>query len=197
MRCRGLILARGGAKRVPRKNLRVLGNTPLIAWTIMAGRYSNLIDRLVVSSEDDEILAVAKRYRAEPLRRPVELATDEMTSYPPIIHALDALDESFEWVCLLQPTSPFRTAGDIDRCLAVREVCRPAIVSVEIGKSVPNGAIYVGETKWLREELAAEIALPFDRAGLHRFPMPSDRSLDIDTEEDFAKAEAMLEETAA
>ena len=166
----GLILARGGSKRVPRKNLRLLGGKPLIAWTIMAGRYAEPIDRLGVSSEDDEILAVAKRYGAEP----------------------------FEWLCLLQPTSPFRTAGDIDRCLAGREVCgRQAIVSVERGKSVPNGAIYLGRTDWLRAELANGVALPFDGRQPARFPMPAHRCLDIDTEEDFVRAEATVKEMAA
>ena len=194
----GLILARGGSKRVPRKNLRLLGGKPLIAWTIMAGRYARLIDRLVVSSEDDEILAAAKRYGTEPLHRPAELATDEISSYPPMLHALDSLGEPFEWLCLLQPTSPFRTAGDIDRCLAGREVCgRPAIVSVERGKSVPNGAIYVGRVDWLRDRLAAGVALPFDGPYPARFSMPAERSLDIDTEEDFALAEAMVKEMAA
>ena len=194
----GLILARGGSKLVPRKNLRLLGGKPLIAWTIMAGRYARLIDRLVVSSEDDEILAVAKRYGAVPLRRPSELATDAMSSYPPILHALDSLGGPFEWLCLLQPTSPFRTAGDIDRCLAGREVCdRKAVVSVQQGKTVPNGAIYLGRVDWLRVELARGYALPFDGPEPARFPMSAEHSLDIDTEEDFARAEALVKEMAA
>ena len=193
----GLILARGGSKRVPRKNLRLLGGKPLIAWTIMAGRYARLIDRVVVSSEDDEILAVAKRYGAEPLVRPAELATDTMSSYPPILHALDSLGEPCEWVCLLQPTSPFRRAVDIDRCLAARHSCGPAIVSVEYGKHISNGAIYIAQTLWLRESLAAGIELPFDGAGLSQYPMPPERSIDIDTEEDFARAEALVKEMAA
>jgi len=194
----GLILARGGSKRVPRKNLRLLGGKPLIAWTIMAGRYARLIDRLVVSSEDDEILAVAKRYGAEPLRRPAELATDTMSSYPPMLHALDSLGGPFEWLCLLQPTSPFRKAEDIDRCLAGREVCgRDAIVSVQQGKTVPNGAIYLGRVDWLRAELARGYALPFDGPEPARFPMPESRSLDIDAEEDFVRAEATVKEMAA
>ena len=193
----GLVLARGGSKRVPRKNLRSLGGKPLIGWTIMAARYARLIDRLVVSSDDDEILDVAKRWKAEPLKRPVELATDGITSYPAMLHALDTVG-AFDWLCLLQPTSPFRSVGDIDKCLIWAGLCgKPAIVSVEMGKTVPNGAIYVCRPDWLRTALAEGVELPFDMPGLAKFPMPAERSIDIDTEEDFERAEAMVKEKAA
>ena len=193
----GLILARGGSKRVPRKNLRLLGGRPLIVWTLIAARSANLIDRLVVSSDDEEILAVARRWKADALQRPPEMATDAATSYPAILHALDSYD-GHERLCLLQPTSPFRTAGDIDKCLIWAGLNgKPATVAVEIGKSIPNGAIYVGQPTWLRDQLAAGYALPFDMPGLGRFPMPPERSVDIDTEDDFAKAEAMIVEQVA
>lgn len=126
----GIIPARGGSKGVPRKNIREVGGKPLIAWTIDEARQSRYIRRLVVSSDDDEILAVAARYGCETLKRPAELARDDTPSYDVIAHAVQQ-DRSYTHIVLLQPTSPLRTAEDIDRCIETcleRDV--PACVSV-------------------------------------------------------------------
>lgn len=185
----GLILARGGSKRVHKKNIRLLHDVPLIAWTISAARIANSLDRVVVSSDDKEIRDISREWGAETIVRPPELATDKSSSYPAILHALDELG-SFDYVCLLQPTSPLRTAMDIDFSVCSAVVGElPALVSVEYGKRVPNGAIYVARTDWLRDTLANGNEAPFDGLVPKRFEMPAMRSIDIDTEEDFELAE--------
>jgi CMP-N,N'-diacetyllegionaminic acid synthase len=110
----GLIPARGGSKRLPRKNLLPLAGKPLIAWTIEAALASRYLDRVVLSSDDDEIMGVAERYGCEvPFRRPDSLAADHTPGIDPVLHAIEELP-GYDYVVLLQPTSPLRTANDID-----------------------------------------------------------------------------------
>lgn len=186
----GLILARGGSKRVPRKNVRPLADAPLIAWTLYAAGWSRTLDRLAVSSDDEEILDIARLWGADAIRRPPEMATDEASPYPAMLHALDELGEAFDYLCLLQPTSPFRTNADIDGCVAWAMrgdgQALPAVATMTVGEEVPNGAVYVGRTDWLRD------GGNFDGPAVGSWLMPPERSLDIDTEEDWARAEAMV-----
>lgn len=127
------ISARGGSKGVPGKNIRQLGGMPLMAWTIREARRSAFIDRLVVSSDDEAILAVARAHGAEtPFVRPAELAKDDTPGVDPVLHAVEALKpEVYDYVVLLQPTSPLRTVEDIDgaivRCL---DNAWPCLISV-------------------------------------------------------------------
>jgi CMP-N,N'-diacetyllegionaminic acid synthase len=127
-----IIPARGGSKGIPRKNLREIGGKPLIAWAIEAGRKSQYIDRLILSSDDLEIISVAQSWSCEvPFVRPAELAKDETPGIEPVLHTLKALTEKYDYIVLLQPTSPLRLAEDIDSCL---ETClnhqAPACVTV-------------------------------------------------------------------
>lgn len=113
-----LIPARGGSKGLPRKNVLPLGGKPLIAWSIEAARGSGLVDRLILSSDDQEIISVAKTWGCEvPFVRPAELATDQAGSLDVVRHALSAIPERYDFVVLLQPTSPLRTSDDIDGCI--------------------------------------------------------------------------------
>jgi N-acylneuraminate cytidylyltransferase len=127
----GVILARGGSKGLPRKNIRDLAGKPLIAWTIEAGNESAYLDRLILSSDDEEIMEVAEEYGCEvPFQRPAELAEDDTTSVDALLHAIDEL-QSYDYVVLLQPTSPLRESGDIDATIAkCYERCAPACVSI-------------------------------------------------------------------
>src|SRR5262249_46947636 len=110
-----IITARGGSKGLPGKNIIDLGGKPLLAWSIEAAHRARHVDRLILSSEDDDIIAVAKKFGCEvPFRRPREFATDAAMIDPVLTHALDHLDEAFDYLVLLQPTSPLRTAADID-----------------------------------------------------------------------------------
>lgn len=108
-----IIPARGGSKGVPRKNIRDLAGKPLIYWTIKAALDSGMVDRLVVSTEDDEIAEVAKAHGAEVIKRPLELASDTALTEPVMHHVLDELEKEGyvpDYVSLIQCTSPFLTS---------------------------------------------------------------------------------------
>lgn len=113
-----IIPARGGSKGVPRKNIRDLGGKPLIAWSIEAARKSQFIDRVILSSEDEEIISVAKQWGCDvPFIRPKELSADHTPGIEPVLHAIRQLPE-YDYIVLLQPTSPMRRAEDIDGCIS-------------------------------------------------------------------------------
>jgi CMP-N,N'-diacetyllegionaminic acid synthase len=116
-----VIPARGASKRVPRKNALLLGDKPLIAWSIEAAKKSRYIDRVVVSSDDDEILSIAKEFGADMLKRPKELATDTATTFDTIVHVIENMEKSYEYIVLLQPTSPLRESIDIDEAIEMLE----------------------------------------------------------------------------
>lgn len=118
-----IINARGGSKGVPRKNIKPLMGKPLIAWSIEAGSRSELIDKLIVSTDDIEIANVAAEHGASvPFIRPAELATDKALQIDAIRHAVGFLEdagECFDVILILQPTVPLREAQDIDRALTL------------------------------------------------------------------------------
>lgn len=213
----GLITARGGSKRLPRKNVLPLAGKPMIAWTIEAARQSSALERVIVSTDDDEIARVSQEHGAEvPFVRPSELGLDDSDHVAVVEHALNWLEQHEgvepDYVMLLQPTSPLRTADDIDACVTTaRERAAPAVISVTAtsphpmrlgddgtlerlsgvdesrGRLVaPNGAIYLNRVSSLHTERA------FVPAGTLGYVMPSERSLDVDTEWDFSLADAAL-----
>ena len=100
---------------MPGKNIRGAGGKPLIAWTIEAAKASRYVDRLILSTDDPSIAAVARQFGCEvPFMRPAELATDKADSMAVVRHALESLPERYDYLLLLQPTSPLRGAADID-----------------------------------------------------------------------------------
>nr|HPK54819.1 acylneuraminate cytidylyltransferase family protein [Smithellaceae bacterium] len=108
-----IIPARGGSKGIPRKNITNLAGKPLIAWTIEEAKKSKYIDRLILSSEDNEIIQVAKEWGCEvPFIRPRELAEDDTLGIEPVLHALNTIKKKYDYVVLLQPTSPLRSVDD-------------------------------------------------------------------------------------
>jgi YrbI family 3-deoxy-D-manno-octulosonate 8-phosphate phosphatase len=119
-----LIPARGGSKGIPRKNIRNFAGYPLIAWSIAAAKQASCVTRLMVSTDDQEIAAVAREYGAEtPFLRPSELAQDQTTDLPVFEHALDWLErnESYkpEVVIQLRPTSPIRPRDCVDNAVKI------------------------------------------------------------------------------
>lgn len=216
-----IIPARGGSKGLPRKNVLPLGGLPLIAWTVRAALSAPCVARTVVSTDDEEIANAARQAGAEvPFRRPAELASDTATSADVVAHVL----ESLGWLgpaVLLQPTSPFRTAGDIEAAHTLwRQSGAPGCVSV----------CAVAESPWLMFGMdgsgALQRLLPEPPGGLRRqdlprafilngalyfldsarflqdrqfqhpetvgYAMPACRSVDIDTAADMAEAERLL-----
>ena len=121
-----IIPARGGSKALPRKNIALLGGEPLISYTIRAARGAKHVDRVIVSTDDDEIAVVARNCGAEvPFLRPAELAQDHSPTLPAIQHAVDAMErlcaEKPDLVALVQPTSPFTRADQVDAAVELLE----------------------------------------------------------------------------
>lgn len=117
-----LVPARGGSKGLPGKNVRPICGKPLIAWSIEKAKLSKYLDMVLVTTDALDIADIAKRYGAYvPYLRPAELATDRSSTYEAIRHALDYLRDqerrTFDYVVLLEPTSPLRENDDIDRML--------------------------------------------------------------------------------
>jgi len=208
----GLIPARGGSKGVKDKNLKNLLGIPLLGWTILEGKKSKYLDKLIVSSDDIRILDEARKWGCDsPFDRPKELATDESPTIDTVLHILTHMPE-YEYVVLLQPTSPLRNHEDIDRCI---EFCfeknASYCVSVSESRESPfwsyyedsdklkavvqgnsyirrqdlpptyqiNGAIYFAQAARILKD--KKFLTPETLA----YKMPQERSIDIDSEEDF------------
>lgn len=117
-----IIPARGGSKGIPGKNIKMLAGKPLIAWTIGQSRDSRLVSRTIVSTDDNKIAEVARKYGAEVIMRPVALAQDTTPTEPVMLHVLDVLREKEkyipDYIVLLQCTSPLREKEDIDTAIS-------------------------------------------------------------------------------
>lgn len=220
-----VIPARGGSKGLPGKNIRELAGKPLIAWSIEAGRQSRYVDQLTVSTDSLEIARVAREWGGDvPFMRPSELATDVAKGIDAILHTIRwhrDRGKTFDLVLVLQPTSPLRTAEDIDRAVefffeknakAIVSVCptdhhpwwsntlppngsmkdflRPELQNTN-RQSLPtfyrlNGAIYLADLSFLEDMRT------FITEGTFAFPMPLERSVDIDSMLDFRLAECLF-----
>lgn len=121
MKILGIIPARGGSKGIPEKNIKLLGNKPLLEYTWDAVKDSKLLKRVILSSDSSKIIEVARNLNIEvPFVRPKEISTDDTPSIKVIDHAINFfanLGENFDAVCLLQPTSPFRNKEMIDEAI--------------------------------------------------------------------------------
>jgi CMP-N,N'-diacetyllegionaminic acid synthase len=118
----GVITARGGSKGLPGKNIKELGGKPLLAWSIEAAQKSKQLDRLILSTEDEEIANVGRKYNIDvPFKRPNELAGDTTHTPDILINALDEMEKidgvKYDVIVLLQPTVPFRRSEHIDNVI--------------------------------------------------------------------------------
>lgn len=213
MKCLGIIPARGGSKGIPHKNIVDLGGKPLIAWTIESAKNSAVFDRLIVSTDDEEIAAISRLYGAEvPFLRPAEISRDDTSSLAVVLHTLaycDALGWQPDTVVLLQPTSPFRSAQDIQASVALLDTSgNDSVVSVVEVEHSPYLSFTITQDKQLtpmfsefppvrRQDYGRCVrpngAIYAVRAARLRqgldwysgrvlsYEMPDDRSLDIDT----------------
>ena len=216
-----VIPARGGSKGVPRKNIKIAGGKPLIAWMIDAAKKSKYIDRLILSSDDNEIIKVAGSFGCDsPFVRPTEFAQDRSTVADVIIHALNKLP-GYDYVMLLQPTSPLVLAEDIDGCIEflISSDAEAAVSVCEPGKN-PYWTFAMGQDNTLvtvfgekyfnrqRQELPL-VYMPtgaiyiagtkwflenksFYSDSTSGYLIPAERSLDIDSELDFKVFEAII-----
>lgn len=132
-----IIPARGGSKGLPRKNITMLLNKPLISWPIEAALNSKFVDKVIVSTEDKEISEIAENFGAEiPFIRPKSLASDNSSSYQVIDHALEFFEkrnEKYDYLVFLEPTSPLTQSQDIDSAISILDSKRnvaDSIVSV-------------------------------------------------------------------
>ncbi|MHA2247502.1 MAG: acylneuraminate cytidylyltransferase family protein [Candidatus Hodarchaeales archaeon] len=220
----GIIPARGKSKGVFRKNLRHLLGKPLIAYTIEVALKSTKLNRVIVTTDDSEIASVSRDLGAEIIMRPDELAMDDSPTIDALIHTLDSLNQTDHYepnlVILIQPTSPLRTAEDIDRAIeiynkepgctlvSVIEYPHPPQWSLKIenGYLTPFfGKKYINQRRQDLETIyspngAIYIASPrilretmsFYSEKTIAYVMSPENSLDIDTEGDFITAEHLM-----
>lgn len=150
MQILGLIPARGGSKGIPGKNKKILGEIPLINYTIHSGLSCNLINRLIVSTDDNEIMEISENAGAEvPFIRPAGLAEDTSPTIDTVIHAIQFFEEHsvfFDAVCLLQPTVPFRSNEDLEN--AIQKFIASGADSLISVREVPH----VYNPNWVFEE---------------------------------------------
>ena len=218
-----IILARGGSKRLPRKNVKLLCGKPLIAHSIETALKSKYVNKVVLSTEDAEIKDVARAFGAEIIDRPFELAQDETKSAPCVVHAVEELEKQGykpDIVILLQPTTPNKTVKMIDDVIAKlinsdkdsvftgHKTCytmalwkkchdgktiglydyhlRPRWQDVHLNEMIwgENGAIYAIKIDALKkcQDFIGEDPDILEVSGI----------IDIDTEEDFLRAEALM-----
>jgi len=126
-----VITARAGSKRLPNKNILDLAGKPLIVWTIDEAKKSKYIDRLIVNTDSQQIAEISKQYGAEvPFMRPQELANDNADSISVLKHTIDFFNQEFDYILLLQPTSPLRNVEDIDNAIELLNEKTKAVISV-------------------------------------------------------------------
>ncbi len=224
----GVIPARGGSKSVPHKNLAPLNGKPMMVYTIEAAQNSQLMTHFVVSSEDEKIIQVARQYGAPaPFIRPAEFATDEAPSLPVVQHAVremeSRLDIVFDYVVMLQATSPLRTGADIDTALEklIRTGADSVVSVVRIAHHHPARMRFIeddllvqlpmGEQKELqrRQDLppvyirngaifATRREVVMEKNSFlgkvsRPYLMPESRSANVDTKFDFLVVEVMMQ----
>lgn len=180
-----VVLARKGSRRLPGKNKKILGGRSLVGWAISEAQKSKYIDEVVVSSDDYDVIDIAIDRGANIILRPPHLATDLASSYDALKHATKHTTYG-DIIVLLQPTSPLRRAEDIDLCIQTLLTMNLDSAATSSDGQVPNGAVYCAERDWLFN------GGNWDGEGVKLVPMPIERSIDIDTMDDFIEAEALL-----
>ncbi|MBT1443005.1 acylneuraminate cytidylyltransferase family protein [Shewanella sp. JM162201] len=217
-----IIPARGGSKRLPKKNVLDLAGRPLISWTISAAKNSKYVDRVVVSTDNDEIIRIAKHSMADvPFKRNAGLSSDTATTEDVIKDCLERLGEAYDVVVVLQPTSPLRTVEDIDTALEMmKDTEVQGIVSVV---QLEHPLIWCNTlpedrsmADFMKPEYIGMRSQDFPASyringaiyiytleklyrsgmlldkGVYAYVMPKERSVDIDERVDFMIADAIL-----
>jgi len=222
-----IIPARGGSKRLPGKNIKKLHGIPMIAYAINAARHSKYVDKLIVSTDDKQIARISKKFGADiPFIRPWELATDTAKTVDVLFHAINYFETekstSFDYIVLIQPTSPLIQTQDIDdaikkiiktkkqSCVSVCEISeRPEwLYSIKNNSIVPFSSIHninlrsqelpklfrINGAIYVSSKQLIKNRKILDEQSLEFILMPRERSIDIDTIHDFKQAEFLLSE---
>ncbi len=222
-----VVPARGGSKSIPGKNIKPLLGKPLLAWSIDVARQVSEIDRIIVSTDDPQIASVGEAFGAEIYARPAHLATDEalvIDALKDLLHRLESEGDTPEWLILLEPTCPLRSADDVRKCLelvsggqfdsvatfkdadlnphrawrlvdGIPEVFIPGAVPWLPRQRLPKACQLNGAVYIFRTSLLAEEAKSLLVGRLGAVMMPRERSQDIDDHLDFMIVEALMRET--
>ncbi|NIA20655.1 MAG: NTP transferase domain-containing protein [Anaerolineaceae bacterium] len=214
-----IIPARGGSKRLPRKNVLPFLGRPIILWTVEAARKSELFERVIVSTDDDEIAACVEPTGCEVHRRPPGLGADDVRVVDVLKNLLGTMAQQFDRLCCLYPTAPLRTAEDIraahdlmvarevDFCCGVTEFDESPFFAFDIDQEArirrrwpdlavlpprekPKVVVDNGSLYWARVEAFLRLG-ELEGRSMAGYLMPRRRSVDIDTEFDFRLAEFM------
>ena len=208
-----LVAARAGSKRLPNKNIRPFQGLPLLCWTLRAAGASEVLDRTMLSTDSSEMARIsAEEGFPVPFMRPAELATDDADVMDVIAHTMQQIAERFDYLVLLQPTSPLRSPIDIDQCVrncvddgfdavvSVTSLPKPPSFYGMVNRSgtfrkfsartlprssvgLLNGAVYVASVEMLLQHRS------FYAGRVGAYVMPPERSWDIDTQEELLLAE--------
>ena len=218
-----IIPARGGSKRIPRKNIKEFNGKPIIAWAILAAQKSELFDCIIVSTDDNEIKSVSEKYGAiVPFIRPADIADDHTPTVPVISHAVKEIDKLYqhvEYACCIYPCSPFLLASDlveafnmlesteVDFVYPIVEYPHPIFRSMRKSKNGKMEFLYpeyeltrtqdlesvfhdAGQFYWGRVDAWKELKkMHTDGLGIE---IPSYRVVDIDTEDDWKRADLLF-----
>lgn len=220
-----VIPARGGSKRIPRKNIRSFFGQPMIGWSIIAAKDSGCFDKVIVSTDDAEIASVAREYGADvPFVRPAELADDHTPTLPVICHAIEWCSEALsrpEFVCCVYATAPFLRAPDltgafrqlqsstadyvfsatdfgfpIQRAIRLRDEGRVEMLYPEHNETrsqdLEDAYHDAGQFYWGRVD-AWRSQIPVIGPASEMYFLPRYRVQDIDTMEDWRRAEALFQ----
>ncbi len=223
-----IIPARGGSKSIPRKNIKPINGKPMIYYSIEACHKSKYITRYVVSTEDDEIKMISEAFGAEVINRPLELAKDETKTAPVMLYTAQILEEKGykpDYIALIQPTSPFRTAEFIDKAfdhMFSKPECDSCFSGVDLWlthgrwRQLHNGtleALYDYRNRPRRQDLVCHYKMYSENGAFYAAKYDifkkvkdfigenpciylTDINFDVDEPQDFERAEKMLQEQA-
>jgi CMP-N-acetylneuraminic acid synthetase len=219
-----IIPARGGSKRLPNKNILLLSGKPMLLWTVESAMQSKYLDEIILSTDSDDIIKVVENYKIKTIKRPIELASDTAKTVDVVKHIIENIDKKYDFIVLLQPTSPLRTSNHIDEAIEqLIKLNADAIISVTEVDHSPLWCNILPENLSMENFISEDIKhkrsqeLPkfyrlngaiyickteklieentfFLKKNIYAYIMDKKSSIDIDEELDFKLAEIILKE---
>jgi CMP-N-acetylneuraminic acid synthetase len=219
-----IIPARGGSKRLPNKNILPLAGKPMLLWTVESAMQSKYLDEIILSTDSDDIIKVVENYKIKTIKRPLELASDNAKTVDAVKHVIENIDKKYDFIVLLQPTSPLRTSKHIDKAIEqLIKLNADAVISVTEVDHSPLWCNILPESLSMENFISEDIKhkrsqeLPkfyrlngaiyickteklieentfFLKKNVYAYIMDKKSSIDIDEELDFKLAEIILKE---